>query len=371
MQKNKGIWFRVVAISCGIALCVAFAVILIIPVFISGDFIQRKVTQIVKDRFNYVKQVGHVSFHWPNRVNVSSLTIQRHGQNKDALIHFENIQSTLRLLPLLLKKIVVKKISVQQINYENRLLIKDLVTDTFSFRDGVISAHTRLHINEGPATVKGVIDLHQKKPSFDLTFEAKDVYITQDIPALGLLPVFAVREGEIGGILSIAGSLKGKGLGREIINKKLAAHAKIEVRDGYIRGNKLLSSILEIAGRKNSCSFDSLVALIQIKDGRVYTQKMDVQGPLVSLNASGTAEFEGSIAYDAVVRFHKERMGKDAGKIAELVLKQNELPVEIRGTVKDPEIAVKLGKESLEHVVKGLVNDFLHTSGKKQKKEKK
>lgn len=369
MLKNKWTWFRWIVISCGIALCIVLAVILITPLFIFGDFVQEKVAQTVKDKFKYIKQVGPVSFHWPNCITIAYLVIQRQEQSENSLIGIEDIKSTLRLFPLLFKKIIVKKLFMHRINYENRLLIKDLVTDKFSFIDGVVSIHTRLSINEGPTTIKGVIDLHQKKPAFDLTFEAKDVNITQDIPALELLPLFTVKGGEVGGILSITGSLRGKGLGREIVNGKLVAHAKIEVRDGYIRGNKLLSSILEIIGEKDLYSFDSMKALIQIKDGKVYTQNMDMQGPLMSLNASGMAEFEGSISYDAVVRFHKEHLGKDVKKIAELVLKQNELPIEIRGTTKDPRVAVKLNKESLEHVVKGLVNDFLRTSKKKQEKE--
>lgn len=364
-------WFRRIVISGGIVFCVALAVILITPLFISGDFIQRKVTQTAKDRFNYVDQVGPVSFRWPNRVNISCLTIQRQGQSKDALIYFENIHLTVKLLPLLANKIMVKKIFIQQINYENRLLIEDLVTDTFSFRDGVISTHTRLRMNEGPTIVKGVIDLHQKKPAFDLSFDGKGIHITQDIPALYLLPLFTVKGGEIGGILSIAGSLQGKGFGKEAWNRKFVADMRLEIRDGYIRGNGLLSAVLEIMGTKNSCLFDSMAALIQIKDGRVYTQKMDVQCPLMRLSASGVAEIDGSISYDATVWFNKEHPGKDVGKIAGLGLIQNELPIEIRGTTKDPRVAVKLDKESLEHVVKGLVNDFLHTSGKKQKKEKK
>lgn len=95
-----------------------------------------------------------------------------------------------------------------------------------------------------------------------------------------------------------------------------------------------------------------------------------MQGPLMSINASGIAEFEGSISYDAVVRFNKEHLGKDAEKIAELVLKQNELPIEIRGTAKDPRVAVKLDKESLENVFKGLINDFLRNPKEKQKKRR-
>lgn len=369
IQRNKRGWVKKALLSCGIVFCIVLAVILITQVFISEDFVQEKVTQIIEDRFKYVNQIGPVSFHRPNSITIAYLTVQKQEQNKDSPIRFENIQSTFQILPLLFKKIIVKKLSVQQINYANRLLIKDLVTDKFSFIDGVISTHTRFRINEGPTTMKGVIDLHQKKPVFDLSFDAKDIHITQDLPAIGLLPIFTVKGGEIGGLLNAAGSLRGKGFGKEAFNEKLVADINLDVRDGYIRGNELLSSILEIMGGKNSYSFDSMVALIQIKDGKVYTQKMDVQGPLMSLNASGMAEFEGTISYDAVVRFNKEHMGKDAEKIAELVLKQNELPIEIRGTTEDPEVAVKLNKENLENVFKGLVNEFLRTSKEERKKD--
>lgn len=369
IQRNKRSWARKTVLSCGIVFCIVFAVILITRVFISEDFIQEKVTRILEDRFKYIDQVGPVSFHRPNSITIAYLTVQKPEQNKDSPIHFENIQSTFQLLPLLLKKIIVKKLSVQQINYENRLLIKNLITDKFSFIDGVISAQARLCINEGPATMKGVVDLQQKEPAFDLVFEAKDVHITQDIPALGLLPIFTVKQGEIGGILNATGFLQGKGFGKEAFNEKLVANINLDVKDGYIRGNKLLSAILEILGEKDLYSFDSIESVIHIKDGKVYTKKMDMQGPLMSINASGIAEFEGSISYDAVVRFNKEHLGKDAEKIAELVLKQNELPIEIRGTAKDPRVAVKLDKESLENVFKGLINDFLRNPKEKQKKE--
>jgi hypothetical protein len=367
MQKNERTWFRWVVIFCGILICIAVVVVLIARVFISGDFVQQKVTQIVEGRFKYINQVGPVSFRWPNKVNISYLTIQRHEQNKDSQIHLEDIQGGFRLFPLLFKKIVVKKISIRQINYENRLLIKDLVTDKFSFTDGVISTHAQLRINEGPTTIKGVIDLREKKPPFDLTFEARDVHITQDIPALQLLPIFTVKGGEIDGILGIGGSLQGKGIGKEIVNKKLVANMKLDVRDGYIRGNKLLSSILEIFGEKDLYSFDSMEAIIQIKDGKVCIQKMYIEGPLMSLNVSGMAEFEGAISYDAMVKFNKGHLSKDVDKIADLVLKQHELPIEIRGTTNSPKVAVKLDKD----ILKGLIHDFFHTSKERYKKEEK
>ena len=371
MQTNKGTWLKWVVISCGIIFCVGLAVVLIIPAFISGDFIRQKVTQILDDRFKSVHQVGAFSFRWPSQINISYITIHKQEENGEEPIKFEEVQGTLKLLPLLFKKIIVKKISIREINYENRLLVKNLVTDKFSFNNGVVSTRARLSVNEGPAAIKGMIDLRQKKPAFDLSIEAKDIHITQDIPFLSILPIFATKDGEVGGILSLKGYLRGKGLGKEILNKKLVADMKLEVRNGYIRGNKLLSSILEIIGVKGAYSFDLMEAVIQIKDGRISTPKMDIQSQLLSLNASGVTMLDGSISYDAAVRFSKEHMGKDMEKIAGLLLKENALPVEIRGTTRDPKVSVKLSKDNLEHIVKGLVDDFLSNPKEKKRKEKK
>jgi len=371
MQPNKGTRLKGVVISCGIIFCVGLAVVLIIPAFISGNFIRQKVTQILDDRFKSVHQVGAFSFHWPSQINISYITIQKQEENREEPLRFEEIQGTLKLFPLLFKKIVVKKISIREINYENRLLLKNLVTDKFSFNNGVVSIRVRLSVNEGPTAIKGVIDLRQKKPTFDLSIEAKDIHITQDIPFLSILPIFATRDGEVGGILSLTGFLRGNGMGKEILNKKFAGDMKLEVRNGYIRGNRLTSSILEIIGVKDVYSFDLMEAVIQIKDGKISTPKMDIQGPLLSLNASGVTKLDGSISYDATVRFSKEHMDKNVEKIAGLLLKQNELPIEIRGTTRDPKVSVKLSKDNLEHIVKGLVNDFLSNPKEKQKKEKK
>ena len=354
-------------ITCGLAIGVPLAAIFIIPAFISEDFIQQKIDQAVKERFESVQAIGPVSFHWPNKVNIPYLTMQRQGKNSDAPIHFEQIQGAFQLLPALRKEIVVKKIFIRQINYENRLLVEDLATDTFSFKNGVLTTRFRCKVNEGPAVVQGVINLYQKRPTFDLAFEAKGVHITQDIPVIDLIPVFVVKDGDIGGLLSLNGTLQGNGLGKEMLNKELVARIKFEVKDGYIRGNKILSSLLEILGEPDRYSFDTMEALIRINDGKIYTQKMEMQGPLVNITASGMAEFEGLISYDALVQLHKERMGKDLEKIAGVLLGQNAVPIEIRGTTKDPKVAVKLNKESLEHLFKGLVNDFL----RKPKKEKK
>lgn len=324
----------------------------------------------MEDKFPSVHQIGAFSFHWPNQINITYITIHKQKENKDEPIKCEDVQGKIRLLPLFLKKVVVKKIFIREINYENRLLIKDLVSDTISFTNHVVSGHVRLSANEGPAEIKGTIDFRQKKPAFDLSIEAKDVHITQDIPFLDTLPVFTTKNGEVGGLLSLKGHLSGNGLGRKIFNKNLVADIKLEVRNGYIKGNKLFSSLLEMAGDEGAYSFDLMEAIIQIKDGMISTPKIDIQSPLLALNASGVTKLDGSISYEAAVKFNKKRLGRDVEKIAGLLLKEDTLPIEIEGTTNDPKVSVKLPKDSLENLVKGLVNDFMSNPKKKKRNNK-
>lgn len=370
MQGNRATVLKRIIIFCGIAIGIVSAVIFIPPVFISSNLIRQKITQIAKDKSGSIHEIGTLSFHWPNRIHITYLILQKEDQHVDAPVRFDDIQGTVKLFPLLFKKVVAKKIFIRQINYENRFLIKDFITDEFSYENDTISTHAHCYLNEGPTSVKGTINFHQKKPVFDLSIEGKDIHITQDVPALNLLPIFTGKDGEIGGILSLSGRVQGKGMGKDVLNKKLFADINLNVRDGYIRGNKLISSILEIVGAKGSYSFDSLNTTIQIKEGKIHTPNMDTHGSLLDLNASGTAELEGAISYDVVVKFHKEHLSKDIEKIARFVLKENELPVEIRGTTKDPKVSVKLPKNSLEHIIQGLANDFLHGSKEKKKKRK-
>ena len=52
---------------------------------------------------------------------------------------------------------------------------------------------------------KEVLTLNQRNRYFDILINAKDINITQDVPNINLLPIFIVKEGEIGGVLSLEG----------------------------------------------------------------------------------------------------------------------------------------------------------------------
>ncbi len=367
MQKNRVVWLKWIAIICGIVGSIGAVIVYVVSGNISENFIQERVAQVLEDRFPFAHRVGTVSLSWPNQVVISYLVIEQREKGKESPIVIEDIHGRLKLIPLLFKKFIVEKLSSQQINYKNQLLIKGLITDHFSLKKDRVNFSAHLNINDGPATLKGTIDLCQKKPVFNILFDAKDMQVTQDVPLLQVLPLFRVREGEIGGIMSVNGYARGEGRGKNALNEKLDVNANLTVRDGYIRGNKLLSSILDIIGAKDTYSFQTMEAIIQIRDSKINTPKMDVQGPVMSLTASGMSAFDGTISYDAMVRFDKKYLGKNAEKVADLFLREDAIPFEIRGTTKNPRVSVKLNRDKIDQLVKGLVDDFL---SKKEKHKK-
>ena len=45
------------------------------------------------------------------------------------------------------------------------------------------------------------------------------------------------------------------------------------------------------------------------------------------------------------------------------------MPIEIRGTTKNPKISVKLSKDNIENLVRGFVDDFIKTPKEGLKKD--
>lgn len=353
----------------GITICLAVtAILVIIPAYVSEDFVKEKVAGALEGRAYHVSKMEGISFHWPGNVRISCVVVQNQERPTEAPIQFEDVLISVKTLPILFKNFVAKNISIRKINYENQLLIQDLVTSTFSFKKNVLFTQAQFLLNEGTASIEGTVNVSQGTPIFDLSLTASDVHITQDVPFLCLLPMFEVKDGELGGLLSLRGSIRGSGTGKEMLNNTLVANLMLTIRDGYVRGNKLLSSLMDIMGTKNTYSFDLMEALIEVKDGKICTPKVSMNGQMLSLTASGTAAFDGAISYNATIRFNKEYLSKDMEKISRMALPNNELPVEIRGTAKAPKIAIVLYKENMEQLIKGLITDFTKDSKKKAKK---
>lgn len=361
-------WIKGILIYGGITICLAVtAILVIIPAYVSEDFVKEKVAGELEGRAYHVSKLEDISFHWPGNVRISSLVVQNQERHTDAPIQFEDVSISVKILPLLFKNFIAKNISIRKINYENQLLIQDLITSKFSFKKNVLFIQAQFLLNEGATSIEGTVDVSQGTPTFDLSLTASDVHITQDSLFLCLLPMFEVKDGELAGLLSLRGSIRGCGTGKEMFNNSLVANLALTIKNGYVKGNKLISSLLDIMGTKKTYSFDLMEALIEVKDGKVSTPKVAMNGQMLGLTGSGTAAFDGTISYDATIRFNKEYLSKDMEKTSRMALSNNELPVEIRGTAKNPKIAIVLYKDNMEQLIKGLITDFKKGSKKAKK----
>ncbi|MDR4508681.1 MAG: AsmA-like C-terminal region-containing protein [Candidatus Brocadiaceae bacterium] len=354
-------------ISGGIILCFAVIILFLIPFYsISQDVFQQSITESLKKQFRSIHQIGSISFSWPNRFTISSVSFRRQDQNKEPQLSMKDIRGSLKFFPILRKKFVVKNVSIREMNYENCLLVENLVTDTFSYKDGIVFTHSRLRVNDGPATLSGMIDFLGEKPVFDIQMNAKDIHITQDIPILQFLPIFRVDDdGELGGMLSFEGSIRGNGLDKTSFYEKLSADLHFTLRDGYIQGNRLFASLAKIFEIKNMYSFDLIDTTIQIKDASFFIPEMNMQSPIMEITASGSSAFDGNISYDAQITVNRNYLNKSKKEFSLLFPGHSTVPLEIRGTAKNPTVAVKFSQDNLTTLIKGLENGFFSNSQKK------
>ncbi|MCF6150122.1 MAG: AsmA-like C-terminal region-containing protein [Candidatus Kuenenia sp.] len=362
IQENKILWIKWLIISLCLIFLIAAIFLFVYPYLISEKSITQKTVLFLENKLPSSAQIGTVSYRWPNQIQISRITVQKEDKDAETTTQFNDIQGTLNLFPLLLKKIIFKKIEIKQINYENSLLIEDLFTDTLSVKDNVIITHAHCRTNGGNTHIHGVIKLSKNKPEYNVTVEAKDVYITQEMPVLRDLPLFKTEGSEAGGILSIEGNISGKEFGKKTLNKHLKGRFTLRIRNGYMKSMSLFSSLSEIIAINELYSFDLLETEVQIKEETIYTPRAIIDSQLLKLDASGMIGFGGKLFYNANVTVNEKLLNADIEKLAGTAFTQNAMPLEITGTVNDPKISIKLSQDNIEQLVKELTNDFLHTN---------
>ncbi|MBM4054243.1 MAG: AsmA family protein [Planctomycetes bacterium] len=366
MKKTNILWIQWLIISLCLIFLIAATFLFVYPYLLSEEKITQKTVFLLENQLPSSAQIGTVSYHWPNQIEISRLTFQKQDNNSETTIQFDTIHGTLKLLPLLLKQISFGKVEIKEINYENSLLIEDLFTDTLSIKDNVITTQAQFKINGGTTHFQGTIELNKNKPEFNITIKAQDVYITQEVPVLRDLPLFKTEGSEAGGILSIEGNISGKGFGKKALNKQLKGNFALKIRNGYIKNNTLFSSLSEIITINDLYSFNLLETEVQIKEETMYTPRAIIDSQLLKLEASGMIGFGGKVYYNANITANEKLLTASREKIAGTAFSQNALPLEIRGTVNDPKISIKLSQDNVEQLVKELANDFLRTNKKKK-----
>lgn len=197
-------------------------------------------------------------------------------------------------------------------------------------------------LNEGPGNVSVKADLKEETPPFDFSLSLSDVRINQKMDILAYaMPILPASDGQISGMLNMMLNAKGKGLNwQDGLSKSLSAVGEINIKDGYIKGDKIISSIL----RKEEYSFDDIITQFKINNEKIFVENLKVNSKDFNFGLSGWTSFDGRIEYTADAEIVGKYIGGDAEKILGMLGKGSKLPIVITGTINNPRLAFKWPK---------------------------
>lgn len=197
-------------------------------------------------------------------------------------------------------------------------------------------------LNEGQGDVSAKVNLKEEKPPFDFSLSLSDVRINQKMNILAyVMPILPASDGQISGMLNMMLNADGDGLNwQDELSKSLSAVGEINIKDGYIKGDKIMSNIL----KKEEYSFDDIVTQFKINDEKIFVDNLKVNSKDFNFGLSGWTSFDGRIEYTADAEIVGKYIGGDAEKILEMLGKGSKLPIVITGTVNNPRLAFKWPK---------------------------
>ena len=244
----------------------------------------------------------------------------------------------------------------ENVNFNGNIYIDTIKYDTykitdlkskFQLDDGLFTTKDFVFkLNEGQGNISAKANLKEDPLPLDFNLNLSDVRINQKIDKLAhvlayAMPVLPASDGQISGMFNLMLNANGKGLSwQDGLSKSLNAVGEINIKDGYIKGDKIISNIL----KKEKYSFDDIVTQFKINDEKVFVDNLRVNSKDFNIGLSGWTSFDGQIEYSADADVVGKYIGGDAEKILGMLGKGSKLPIVITGTVNNPRIAFKWPK---------------------------
>jgi hypothetical protein len=197
-------------------------------------------------------------------------------------------------------------------------------------------------LNEGQGNVSAKVNLKEENPPFDFGLSLSDVRINQKMDILAYaMPILPASDGQISGMLNMMLKADGNGLNwQDELSKSLNAVGEINIKDGYVKGDKIISNIL----KKEEYGFDDIVTQFRINNEKIFVDNLKVNSKDFNIGLSGWTSFDGRIEYTADAEIVGKYIGGDAEKILGMLGKGSKLPIVITGTVNNPRLAFKWPK---------------------------
>ncbi|MHC4182853.1 MAG: AsmA family protein, partial [Planctomycetota bacterium] len=244
-------------------------------------------------------------------------------------------------------------ISVDTIKYDS-YKITDLKSG-IQLDDGLFTTKDFVFkLNEGQGNVSAKVNLKEEKPPFDFGLNLSGVRINQKMDILAYaMPILPASDGQISGMLNMMLNANGNGLNwQDELSKSLNAVGEINIKDGYVKGDKIISNIL----KKEEYSFDDIITQFKINDEKIFVDNLKVDSKDFNIGLSGWTSFDGQIEYTADAEIIGKSIGGDAEKILGMLGKGSKLPIVITGTVNNPRLAFKWPKpQDIGNLIGGLL----------------
>jgi len=213
-------------------------------------------------------------------------------------------------------------------------------------------------LNDGPCTVLASVDLKEEKPPLIFDMKLSDANINQNMDVLAyIVPVLAAPEGKLAGTLNMQFKAKGNGLDwQNDLSKSLSGEGEIDIKDGYIRGGKVMTKVLKAIGGKREYEFEQIITQFVIEDSKIINDDINVNGKEFDIGLSGWTSFDGRIEYSADAEALGKQLGGDAEKILGAFSGGSKLPIVVTGTIDKPRLSFKWPKpQEIGNILQGIL----------------
>ncbi len=223
---------------------------------------------------------------------------------------------------------------------------------------GVFAARTfRAAVNGGTVAGKATLGLADRDHRHTLEVHAAGVQVDRALGDLlaQVVPLFALEGGgAVSGKLRTDLRLEGEGKDWEAVKPVLRGGGTLAVEDGSVAGGSILGEVLSLLGGGKEMAFSSLATAFTVHDGRVWNERLVVDGKEHAMVLKGSTTLEGKLDYALSAR--ALRMGKKRReRLAPVLDADGNLPFGLGGSLSRP----KVKPPDLKKIAGGAVGDAL------------
>jgi hypothetical protein len=211
-------------------------------------------------------------------------------------------------------------------------------------------------LNGGPVTGRATIGLVGDAPEHHLVLAGKDVELDEDLAPLvaHANPLFAIGEqGKTGGKASLDLDVTAKGFNAAKIKRTLTGQGNLGLSDAFVQSTNWIGELLEMAGQGSRFSIPKISMPFTVKDSKVVTSELPMEGGGMSLRIGGNAGLDGALDY--LLRVKSTGGGGSLSKLAAKLDKDGYLPLRLSGTIAKPKLKLPDVKDALLDGLGGLL----------------